>query len=205
MPVTILFQGSVTGIVRSYFSADATPLLCLGLRMQRRAVAWLILTYQPKLTLARQSSTNLPPREGVLILNHQHLRLRRPTSMKHLLYIIIGLAAVASLYFVYVNREQLPPNQRIQPSANITPDEWETKSDEQPPVTVMVTPIEFGKNIEVWKFDIAFDTHSGSLDDDLLKVAALIDDGGNLYKPIAWEGPGPGGHRPGRTRNPKTR
>ena len=75
MPVTILFQGSVTGIVRSYFSADATPLLCLGLRMQRRAVAWLILTYQPKLTLARQSSTNLPPREGVLILNHQHLRL----------------------------------------------------------------------------------------------------------------------------------
>ena len=114
--------------------------------------------------------------------------------MKHLLYIIIGLAAVASLYFVYVNREQLPPNQRIQPSANITPDEWETKSDEQPPVTVMVTPIEFGKNIEVWKFDIAFDTHSGSLDDDLLKVAALIDDGGNLYKPIAWEGPGPGGH-----------
>ena len=89
--------------------------------------------------------------------------------MKHLLYIIIGLAAVASLYFVYVNREQLPPNQRIQPSANITPDEWETKSDEQPPVTVMVTPIEFGKNIEVWKFDIAFDTHSGSLDDDLLK------------------------------------
>ncbi len=42
------------------FSADAAPLLYSGLGIRRRAVAWLVLTYQPNLTLARQSSTRLP-------------------------------------------------------------------------------------------------------------------------------------------------
>jgi len=73
-------------------------------------------------------------------------------------------------------------------------DQWEMKTDEQPPVTVKVTPIEFGNNTNAWRFALVFDTHSGSLDDDVLAVAALADDRGNIYKPTAWEGSGPGGH-----------
>ncbi len=71
---------------------------------------------------------------------------------------------------------------------------WETKTDDQPPVTVKVTPVEFGNNVQTWKFQIVFDTHSGSLDEDLLRVAVLTDDNGNEYPPTAWEGTGPGGH-----------
>jgi len=42
------------------FSSDDRPLLRLGLRMQRRAVVWLVLPNQPNRTLARQSSTRFP-------------------------------------------------------------------------------------------------------------------------------------------------
>lgn len=71
---------------------------------------------------------------------------------------------------------------------------WETKTDDRPPVTIKVTPVEFGKGAETWKFQVVFDTHSGSLDNDLLAAASLADDKGNVYRPVAWEGPGPGGH-----------
>lgn len=71
---------------------------------------------------------------------------------------------------------------------------WETKTDDWPPVTIKVTPVDFGKGAETWKFQVVFDTHSGSLDDDLLAVATIVDDKGNAYRPAAWEGAGPGGH-----------
>ena len=29
------------------------------------------------------------------------------------------------------------------------------------------------------------------------KVISLIDDKGNVFEPLSWEGPGPGGHREG--------
>ena len=71
---------------------------------------------------------------------------------------------------------------------------WLTKTDDQPPVTINVTPVEFGKDAKTWKFQLVFDTHSSSLDDDLLKMVSLWDNQGNSYQPIAWEGSGPGGH-----------
>ena len=77
---------------------------------------------------------------------------------------------------------------------NVPQNQWETKTDDQSPVTVTVTPLELGKDAQAWKFDIVFDTHSGSLDDDLLIAAVLIDDNGAAYQPTAWEGSGPGGH-----------
>jgi hypothetical protein len=48
--------------------------------------------------------------------------------------------------------------------------------------------------MKTWKFQVVFDTHSGSLDDDLLTVASIVDDRGNAYQPTVWEGPGSGGH-----------
>lgn len=75
-----------------------------------------------------------------------------------------------------------------------TQQKWETRTDAEPPVTVTVTPLEFGKDFQTWKFVLAFGTHSGSLDDDLMKTAILIDTSGNTYQPTAWEGAGPGGH-----------
>jgi hypothetical protein len=38
------------------------------------------------------------------------------------------------------------------------------------------------------------DTHTQDLSDDLVKSAVLLDDRGNQFRPLAWEGAAPGGH-----------
>lgn len=44
-----------------------------------------------------------------------------------------------------------------------------------------------------WEFDIAFDTHSGALQDDLMQSASLVA-GGKSISPAGWQGDPPGGH-----------
>ena len=59
-------------------------------------------------------------------------------------------------------------------------------------VTVAVTP-----NLNAqdsWTFKVVLDTHSQELKDDLPAAAVLVDPAGRQYRPIAWEGPPPGGH-----------
>ena len=70
---------------------------------------------------------------------------------------------------------------------------FETKSNEGGSVTVDVklTALEVGKPIA---FDIAINTHSVDLSDDMTKITILRDDAGKEYKPTAWNGPGGGGH-----------
>ncbi len=114
--------------------------------------------------------------------------------MKYLFYIIIVLAAVGLVYFGVLNREQPQPvsDQPVEQSTKLTREDWETKTDERGQVTVKVTSQTLSGT--QWKFDVVFDTHSIELDQDLMQVAELGDDKGNIYKPIAWEGSGPGGH-----------
>lgn len=85
-------------------------------------------------------------------------------------------------------------SQQTEQPANGAQSIWETKTDDRAPVTIKVTPVEFGKSAGTWKFDIVFDTHSGSLDEDPREIATLIDEEGNAYRSLAWEGAGPGGH-----------
>lgn len=44
-----------------------------------------------------------------------------------------------------------------------------------------------------WEFDIAFDTHTEALNDDLMKKASLVADG-RTHVPVGWKGDPPGGH-----------
>lgn len=60
-------------------------------------------------------------------------------------------------------------------------------------VTVKVTPTSMAPGAPL-AFDVAMDTHSVDLTDDLLKVAVLRDEQGTEYKPTVWDGAGPGGH-----------
>lgn len=116
--------------------------------------------------------------------------------MKYIKFSPIILIAVFILYYyfaVYDGRKQELRNDQ-QTEQQVSQKQWETKTDEQSPVTIKVTPIELDGDIETWRFVIVFDTHSGSLDEDLTKVSVLSDDKGNVYQPAAWEGPGPGGH-----------
>lgn len=78
-----------------------------------------------------------------------------------------------------------------------TQQQWETKTDDQNSVTVAVTPLDISPQSSEWKFDISMNTHSVELDQDLTKSAVLIDDQGNEYKPIKWDGPVGGHHREG--------
>ena len=59
-------------------------------------------------------------------------------------------------------------------------------------VTITVTPHPEGAG--KWEFDVALDTHSGALNDDLEKTAVLITADGKRLTPTAWRGDGPGGH-----------
>jgi len=46
----------------------------------------------------------------------------------------------------------------------------------------------------VWEFEVALDTHSRDLSDDLASSAALVVDGSAPAKPSGWQGDPPGGH-----------
>lgn len=61
-------------------------------------------------------------------------------------------------------------------------------------VTVAVTPGNLAAEAKTWDFAVVLDTHTQELSDDLAKSAVLVDDGGNEFKALAWEGAGPGGH-----------
>lgn len=74
---------------------------------------------------------------------------------------------------------------------------WETKTDEQANVTVVVTPLDLSPQSAQWKFDIGMNTHSVELDQDMTKSVVLVDDQGKEYKPTGWEGPAGGHHREG--------
>lgn len=74
---------------------------------------------------------------------------------------------------------------------------WETKIDDQENVSVVVTPIDLSPQSAEWKFDVGMNTHSVELDQDMSKVAVLIDEQGKEYKPLAWTGPTGGHHREG--------
>ena len=113
---------------------------------------------------------------------------------KYFLYMAAALIAVILIYFGFFGSDKAQQNNKQQTEQPVNARQWETKTDEQLPVTVKVTPREFGKDVKEWKFDVTFDTHSGSLDEDPLKTVSLFDGKGNIYQPISWEGAGPGGH-----------
>lgn len=71
---------------------------------------------------------------------------------------------------------------------------WETKTEEQASVTVVVTPLDLSPNSKEWKFDVGINTHSVELDQDMTKITVLVDDKGKEYKPLRWEGTEAGGH-----------
>lgn len=70
----------------------------------------------------------------------------------------------------------------------------ETQENSEGPVSVSVTPKSLDASSSIWNFEVSLNTHSGSIDTDLVTVSELIDDQGKSYKPISWEGSAPGGH-----------
>jgi len=91
-----------------------------------------------------------------------------------------------------VEKKTSVTNQAIQ-QTNIKQN-WESKTDEQLAITVIVTPVDILSQSNEWKFDIVMDNHTIELDQDLVKNTILVDDQGKVYKPLRWEGSEAGGH-----------
>lgn len=112
-------------------------------------------------------------------------------KINKLILIIAGfILVVAGLFIVSRNR----PDGLPVPSPAVQTSKWETKTDEQGPVTIKVTPLGFSLQATEWKFDVSLSTHSVELNQDMMKVAVLVDDQGRQYQPASWEGAPAGGH-----------
>ena len=60
-------------------------------------------------------------------------------------------------------------------------------------IKVTATPQNLQKETRTWDFEVALETHTQDLSDDLSKSSVLIMDG-KQYLPLVWEGAPPGGH-----------
>lgn len=77
-------------------------------------------------------------------------------------------------------------------SAALTAQPLKQQTSNKDAVTVKVTPLKVEG--AVWEFEIAFDTHSQELSDDLLAAAVLVGPNGSEFKPTGWKGDPPSGH-----------
>lgn len=110
--------------------------------------------------------------------------------MKYIKFILI-IFALLLLLFWYFRIYRGVPKENPSTAAR---QNWAEQTSEEPPVLIKVLPLELGRQVPQWKFQVAFTTHAGSLDFDPVLVSVLADDQARSYPPLAWQGPGPGGH-----------
>lgn len=108
----------------------------------------------------------------------------------------LALAFIGGFLFFY-NPKSAPTPTQENSSVSETQQKWGSKVDDQASVTITVTPTLLSAESEEWKFDVVMDTHSVELDQDMRKVAVLIDEQGKEYRVLNWEGPTGGHHREG--------
>lgn len=109
---------------------------------------------------------------------------------------VLALAFIGGFLVFYNPKSASEPTQENSPVSD-TQQKWESKVDDQASVTVTVTPTLLSEESREWKFDVVMDTHSVELDQDMTKVAILIDEQGKEYRALSWEGPTGGHHREG--------
>lgn len=108
----------------------------------------------------------------------------------NLVTIVIGVV----IYFVISNRANFfktPSNVPNSPNERAA---LSTKTATIGIVTYKITPTSLSKSSSSWDFKIVLDTHTGSLDQDLVSQVRLSDEKGSEYQVAKWEGDPPGGH-----------
>lgn len=99
---------------------------------------------------------------------------------------IVGSALMLLIAFLLIRNSQ--PEVLAETTTAFLP----PKTSSQGGLSVEVLPVEFSFNKPL-QFEISLNTHQGDLDFDLAKKAFLVDDQGNSYLPLEWQG-GRGGH-----------
>ncbi len=119
-------------------------------------------------------------------------------SMNQKLFLIVSALALSALSLVACNSATpttVPTPTVAVPSSTTksSASAFETKNNSGGSVDVAVTPetLEVGQPMA---FEIAMNTHSVDLSDDMTKIVTLRDDQGKEYTPTGCEGGGAGGH-----------
>ncbi len=131
--------------------------------------------------------------------------------------ILIGLAVLAGMFFLYAlsvprgtpTEYGRSASQTHQAPGVVVTSPYESQTNSDGTAEVIAKPLALGTS--TWIFNFGIDTHVGSLDMDMTKVAVLTDDRGDSLVPVAWDGPAAGGHHrngtlafPGPSSTPKT-
>lgn len=72
--------------------------------------------------------------------------------------------------------------------------ELEPQSSQANSVSISVKPVDVSAAAATWQFQVALNTHSGALDDDLARTATLVDAAGKPETALGWDGDPAGGH-----------
>ena len=110
--------------------------------------------------------------------------------MKKINIVLIGLALLAAMFFLYAL--SVPRGIPTEYGGAAAPSPYRSQTNSEGTAEVIAQPLAPG--ISTWTFNFGIDTHMGSLDMDMTKVAVLTDDRGDSLAPIAWDGPAAGGH-----------
>jgi len=119
------------------------------------------------------------------------------------LFLIILVIILMKSFSISINSKSTGnSNKALNPSPSSS-NNLKAKENTEGSVTVAITQLNLTDNSprfageagsSTLDFEIVLDTHSGVLDADLIGVSELVDDQGEIYRPIAWEGDGPEGH-----------
>lgn len=101
--------------------------------------------------------------------------------MKYAKYFLVGIAflAISSLFYTLMW-------ERVAES-------YKPEINSEGPVAIEVTPLEIFPS-KPWKFDVALNTHTTPITEDIAKSSKLVDSAGKEYQAISWDGTEPGGH-----------
>ena len=107
---------------------------------------------------------------------------------------ILVLAAIL-LAALLMTRAANPEDQTFNSGAVQNSKSLPRQDDETGDVFISIEPVKIdtagGDN---WEFLVTLSTHSLELDQDLTQIVYLKDGSNNIYKPLAYDGPPPGGH-----------
>jgi hypothetical protein len=70
---------------------------------------------------------------------------------------------------------------------------YEMRTNKEKRVRVDVKPVQLTPG-QPAKFEVQMNTHSETLEEDMVAVSSLKDNAGHVYQATAWQGSEPGGH-----------
>ena len=117
--------------------------------------------------------------------------------------ILIGLAALAGMFFLYAlsvprgtpteyGGTSAASSSAGQAQNSGVSSAYAQKTGSVGSIEIEAQPLDLGSS--TWTFNLGLNTHSGSLDMDVQKVVTLTDDRGDTFAPPTWNGPAAGGH-----------